>query len=107
MPVSEFMLPSGPGFDRVHISVIRFIEVNDKQCRVVTNDKEYLMTTSLRWFESSLPETQFARIHRRYLVGIRHINSVGEDGLAVGKNELPVSRRLRPALIRKLTGGNR
>ena len=106
MPVSEFMLPSGPGFDRVHISVIRFIEVNDKQCRVVTKNSEYFITASLRWFESSLPETQFARIHRRYLVGIHHINHVDEDWLVVGKEDLPVSRRRRLALIRKLTSGN-
>ncbi|WP_072039066.1 LytR/AlgR family response regulator transcription factor [Flavihumibacter solisilvae] len=107
MPVTELILPNGTRRDRVPISMIRYIEVNNKRCRIVTNDTEYFITSSLRSMESRLPETQFARIHHSYLVGIEHIKFVGKQEVDVGTKGLPISKRFRPALIRKLTARNR
>jgi DNA-binding LytR/AlgR family response regulator len=45
-----------------------------------------------------LPENEFARIHRSYIVNKRHIRAIGKDSVEIGNSVLPFSRTYRPIM---------
>ena len=42
--------------------------------------------------EEKLPNTQFARIHRSYIVNIDQIDEINGNQVIIGKNEIPISK---------------
>jgi DNA-binding LytR/AlgR family response regulator len=106
MASSKIWLPTGIGKEGVYVSRILFIEVRDKHCRIVTVNNEYVMISPLTSFEAELPEAQFARIHKSYLVALRHVSVIGDLQLNVRGHIIPVSRRKMPGLKRRLKRNN-
>lgn len=72
------------------------------------------MRATLQQLERQLLECDFVRIHRAYMVGLRHVRELrSSDGgnttsvrLRDG-TELPVGRTYRDALARRLDAGGR
>ena len=50
-----------------------------------------LALTSLRSIEEELPARHFLRIHRSYIVGLRHLQAVGRGTVQIRGETLPVS----------------
>jgi len=53
-----------------------YLEAADDYVKIHTGDKYYLKHQTMSHFEQHLPEHQFVRIHRSYLVNIQHIHKV-------------------------------
>ena len=56
-----------------------------------TRDKEYKIKESISAFEQKLSD-DFYRIHRSYLVSLKHISRISRTSVNIGKTELPLSR---------------
>ncbi|MRS04689.1 response regulator transcription factor [bacterium] len=55
--------------------------------------------------ENMLPQNQFLRIHRSYIVSIKKVTAFTNNDVEIGKTELPISRSY-PEVFRKLTNGS-
>ena len=91
---------------------IRFVEASGDYVRLHVDGAAYLVRTPISTLEESWREAGFVRVHRRYLVALRHLTELrvrpgGGYVLHVGSQELPVSRRhareLRGLLARSPT----
>lgn len=94
----------------IKIKDIVYISAEDKYLVIHTETGEYLDRGSLSENEETLLERGFFRIHRKYLVNMRHHKSVRGDKVVVTNDvELPISRRkeaaYRNAFMRFLEGG--
>ncbi|ANI90257.1 DNA-binding response regulator [Arachidicoccus ginsenosidimutans] len=75
-----------------------YLESADDYVKIHTADKYYLKHQTMSRFEDQLPEQQFVRIHRSYLVNVQHIHKVDlyekDQYCVVLRNDvrLPVSR---------------
>jgi two-component system LytT family response regulator len=58
------------------IKDIYYLEAADDYVKVHTGDKYYLKHQTMSHFEKHLPDHEFIRIHRSYIVNIRHIHKV-------------------------------
>ncbi len=56
-----------------------------------TKDKEYKIKETISSFEQKLSD-DFYRIHRSYLVSLKHITRISRTSVNIGKTELPLSR---------------
>jgi len=56
-----------------------------------TKNKEYKIKESISAFEDKLSD-DFYRIHRSYLVSLKHITRISRTSVNVGSNELPLAR---------------
>lgn len=56
-----------------------------------TRDKEYKIKERISAFEQKLSD-DFYRIHRSYLVSLKHITRISRTSVTVGNTELPLSR---------------
>ena len=84
---------------------VRYVQAQGDYARLHTEEASYLVRVPMSDLERQWADT-FVRIHRSYLVAIPHLTRIrlGTDhpSVMVGAAELPVSRRLLPALRERL-----
>jgi DNA-binding LytR/AlgR family response regulator len=81
----------------VRRSQVRFVEAHGDYARLHTAERSHLVRTPLSVLEERWADAGFVRIHRSTLVAVAHIDEVrtvdGRMSVALGADELPVSRR--------------
>ena len=92
--------------DQVHL-----IEADGNYCRIHTPEKKFYLLMSLKAVLQRFPTPDFLRVHKSFVVNLRHVKAIGPAGdtpMAVTFNEpaipaVPVSRRLMPAVRKALS----
>jgi DNA-binding LytR/AlgR family response regulator len=82
----------------VERDAIRFVEASGDYVRLHTADGPFLVRMPISALEDAWRDAGFVRVHRRYLIAIRHVTELrtrsgGGYDLVVAGQELPVSRR--------------
>jgi DNA-binding LytR/AlgR family response regulator len=90
----------------VHRSEVRYVEVQGDYSRLHTATGSHLVRLPISTLEDRWRDRGFVRIHRSLLVALHHVDAIHEHGgrltVRVGERDLPVSRRLTPALREQL-----
>lgn len=85
---------------------VRYVQAQGDYARLHTEEASYLVRVPLSDLERQWADAGFVRVHRSYLVSLAHLSRLrlGSDhpSVTVGQAELPVSRRLLPALRERL-----
>jgi DNA-binding LytR/AlgR family response regulator len=87
---------------KVILADILFVESIRDYVKIVTPQQEWLVRQSLSSMEELLPEQDFVRIHRSYIIGKNHVLSYSHDLLQLKDYELPIGRMYRQDLGKKL-----
>ncbi len=91
--------------ERIRIIDIICLEAQKDYTQFTLVDGRKLMTIgTLTGFEQQLPASQFARIQRSYLVGLKHVKSYKSTSvtLATGE-EVPMGRTYRDSFVEAIT----
>lgn len=64
-----------------------------------TSPNPLLILQNLKFFEDSLPKTEFVRVHRSYIVAMDKLNTVTKKIVAIGSRDIPVSDNYRDKLF--------
>lgn len=84
------------------IADILYIQALGDYVTIHTATKKHTIHYSISAIEKKLPESQFLRVHRSYIIALDKIDSV-EDGTAfVYQQPVPVGDTQRPELLRRL-----
>ena len=79
--------------EKVHIRDILYMEAQNQNILICTKTDSYSVRYNMADYEAQLQEDGFFRIHRGYLVSLRHIKSMGKHEVTLSdKTVLPVSR---------------
>ena len=70
---------------------IRYMESFLHYIVIHTKDKEYKIKENISVFENRVSD-DFYRIHRSYLVSLKHITRISRTSVNIGNTELPLSR---------------
>jgi len=78
---------------RINFNDILYIEGLKDYIKVYTtgDDKPVLSLNSIKSLEQKLPETQFMRVHRSFIVNLDRINTIERSRIIFGKTYIPVS----------------
>ena len=88
---------------KVPFDDILFIEGMQKYVRFKLADQRVTSLMSLTKLEEILPPTRFFRVHKSYIVALDKIESVSGNRLLLSEGqEIPVSKTIRPELIKRL-----
>lgn len=63
------------------------------------NPKPILTLMSLKSLEQELPETQFMRVHRSYIVSLKNIETVERSQIVINKKRITVSEQYKPKFL--------
>jgi DNA-binding LytR/AlgR family response regulator len=88
---------------RLFFKDILWVEADDYYCKVVTAEREYLVTQTLKKFSEELAGVpELMRVHRSFIVNLSHVEAIGELNLQIGKTKIQVSRNMRDELLNRL-----
>ena len=89
---------------RVKIKDIRYIHADGNYCYLFTNKKKYAIKLSLTRLMNRLPNKEFLRIHKSYIVQLKVINKIdlGSNSLCLEDTHIPIGRVYRSELIETL-----
>jgi len=91
----KITLPQQDGFQVLNVADILYCKADDNYTEIYLENKKILVSKTLKYFEESLAEFPFARIHKSYLVNVNEVTKYrkGKGGSVVVSNgkELLVS----------------
>lgn len=99
----KITIPLQNGFEVLQIEDILYCQADDNYTRIFLQDKKKLVSKTLKYFETLLAESGFARVHKSYLVNINAITEYrkGKGGSVVLQNgkEIMVSPARKKELL--------
>jgi DNA-binding LytR/AlgR family response regulator len=87
---------------KVMLEDILWVEADDYYCKVISKDKEYLATLTLKKFDEQVRSNTILRVHRSYMVNLRHVDKVSNSYLHIGKHKIPIGRSYNEKLLQRL-----
>jgi DNA-binding LytR/AlgR family response regulator len=95
---------SGHRLTKVIIADILYVKSMLNYVILVTVKERFIMYSSLKAMELLLPEEQFTKIHKSYLVAISVIELIDKNQVKIADEFLPVSRVNRARVLRLIMG---
>lgn len=89
-------------YTKIRFSKLVYIECLKNYVRIVTKKNSYVILGTMKHVEEVMPPDQFCRIHRSYIISIKHINRFNGKSVTVGEKNLPLSEQYRSILRKKL-----
>ena len=88
---------------KVFLKDILYMESMKDYLKVITNTGQIITKQALSSLQEMLPEGEFVRIHRSYIVSVSKIESYSPEKVQVNKVELPVGKIYRLDVHRQLS----
>ena len=90
--LTEITVKSGYDLIRIKLNDVSFIEGMKEYVAFHMNGKRVLTYMTMKSLEKDLPEDQFLRIHRSYIVRLDKITSVKDNKVIIEDKSLPISK---------------
>jgi len=98
----HFFIRDNKAIRKLLLSDILWIESKGDYVKIITSNSSYIIHSTLKNMEDSLPSQVFIRIHRGYLISVEKLEYI-EDGAAyIQGTALPVSETYKNELLKKL-----
>ncbi len=69
----KITIPQQNGFEVLHISDILYCQADDNYTQIYLKEGKKLVSKTLKYFEDTLSESGFARVHKSYLVNVNAV----------------------------------
>jgi len=103
LPLNFLMAKVDKKLFKIDIQDIIYLEAYGDYVKIFLKDKMLLTKERLSTLEQQLPQNQFFRIHRSYVIALSAIEFIEGNLVKIGKEKLPVSENLKEGLIEKLS----
>jgi len=97
-----FYIQSERQFHKILLKEILYIESLRNHIRIVTADKKFTTLISISEINQKLPEDEFARIHRSYIVALKKIECFNHSSVQIGKNTIPIGKVFKNEFLKRL-----
>lgn len=111
VPVREnypdyIMVKTGYSTIKINLSDIQYIEGLKDYIKIFTSEKAILTLNSLKKIQEILPEANFVRVHRSFIVSLSKIDSIQRNRIVIGKTFVPVGENYKNAFKDIITSAN-
>ena len=100
----QLFIKAGNKFVRVKLGEIQYIEAMGDFVVVYSEKGKYVTLQNLKSFFSQLPEDQFMRIHRSYIVPIGKIEAIEGNTVRIQNHAIPIGDSYRKSVLKLLLG---
>jgi DNA-binding LytR/AlgR family response regulator len=84
------------------LHAILYIEASDNYIKIVTPDKTYMPVMTMKTILDLLPNTEFVRLHKSFIVAVNKITSFNSERVVTDRKKIPVGRRYREDFLKKM-----
>jgi two-component system LytT family response regulator len=101
-----FFIKETIGVTRIRYSDVLYIESMGDYSKIFTKgDEKHVTLVSLKNMLRQLPETQFKRVHKQYIINLSHIVTItANEVVLLNKQTIPISASSRLEMIGFLAG---
>lgn len=87
---------------KVFLKEITFIESLREYIRIHTENKDIVTKSPIIHFEENLPNENFIRVHKSFIIAISKISSFDTTSIWINKTEIPIGRSYKKAVLKAL-----
>lgn len=87
---------------KINLNDISLVSAVSNYTAIHIGRKKYVLANTLEKVLLKLPQNDFVRIHRTCAVRIDKIDKIKNNICFVGKRKVPISRRMRSSVIKRL-----
>ncbi len=84
---------------KVHLNEILYIEGLSEYVQIYTENKKIITKTSMTNMEDKLPNADFMRIHKSFIVSLAKIEAFTSSSIEVPGKELPIGRSYKNSVL--------
>lgn len=100
---NQFILfKKGSSKHKIFLHDIIFLESLKNNIKVVTFEKEQIFYGSISNLEEVLKDQPFVRIHRSFIANLNYVESFGATNLVVRGHNLPIGRKFKNDVLKRL-----
>jgi two-component system response regulator LytT len=99
---SEFYVNIDRRLIKIDINSVNIVEAKGDYIHIKTEQKNYIVHSTLKKIEEKLPVSLFLKVHRTYIINTKKIVDIEDNSVLIGKDVVPVSRANRPELMKRL-----
>ena len=90
---------------RIFFKDIKYIKGMKDYVMIFTGKEKYMTAMNIKTTNEQLPDSQFVRVNKSYIVNADYIDSIGTDFINVGGEELPLGRTYRESFLKRFVKG--
>ena len=102
---SYFFVKADYKLQKVFFDEILYVEGMREYVRIHTTDRRITLRQTMSLTEENLSTHAFARIHRSFIINLKHIQSVQPTSVVIAGQELPVSKGYKESFRKQLGEG--
>ncbi len=87
---------------KIEYNKIYLIEAKGDYVIIKTEKENYTVHTTLKKIIEKLPRSLFLKIHRSFVINYTRIIDIEDNSVLINKDVVPISRSLRPELMKKI-----
>lgn len=87
---------------RIELDDILYAQSLGNFIRICTSGKTYIVSLTTSELEETLPDDQFLRIHKSFIVSLNKINEFGKDTVTINELKMPVGITYRQKLYERM-----
>jgi two-component system response regulator LytT len=99
---NEFYINIDRRLIKIEFALVNIIEAKGDYIHIKTENKNYVVHSTLKKIEDKLPKDLFLKVHRSFIINIKKIIDIEDNSVLIGKDVIPVSRANRPDLMERL-----
>lgn len=99
---TEFYVNIDRRLIKIDITSVNVVEAKGDYIHIKTEQKNYIVHSTLKKIEEKLPAHLFLKVHRTYIINTKKIVDIEDNSVLIGKDVIPVSRANRPELMKRL-----
>ena len=84
------------------IHSIMYIEAFDNSVKIVTPDKTYMPTMTMKTIQNLLSETEFIRVHKSFIVAVSKIKSFDSKQVVTNSKKIPIGRSYQKCFLSQM-----
>jgi two-component system response regulator LytT len=99
---NEFYINIDRRLIKIEFAQVNIVEAKGDYIHIKTENKNYVVHSTLKKIEDKLPESLFLKVHRSFIINTKKIIDIEDNSVLIGKDVIPVSRANRPELMKRL-----
>jgi two-component system, LytTR family, response regulator LytT len=90
--------------EKIFFKDIIVIEGMREYVKFVCSHRNYITLESMKNLEDALPNTDFLRVHKSFIVAKKRVQSLDGNQLAIDKLKIPISRERKEEIVKEIFG---
>ncbi|MCB0735781.1 MAG: response regulator transcription factor [Flavobacteriales bacterium] len=91
---------------KISYDEIKYVEAFADYVKIFIPEKRIVTLQTMKNMERKLPADKFCRIHRSFIVGLKHIETYNTSEVEVDGKKLPIGKNFKETFMEKMKGNN-